>query len=175
MKKFFTKLLVVSIICSIIIFILCFIATFTTNFDFLATKKVVDEVNKAGGNTPGIGEYLLIMGGFALMLDVSAGVLLLFITLINPSFILIAIILSQSISRLFQIGSEKKWKNINSKIFTYVSLVLQFLLCSRLLLLLRLDFIINNVPILIALFINIFCIIFFIYTLIRLKKYELCQ
>lgn len=173
MKKFYTKLLVVSIICTIFVFMLCLITLFINGFDFLATEQAVDELNRSVNDTDG-GEYLLyflIKGGFSFMLDFTVGITYLFITLIIPSFILLAIILSQIIARLFQISTEKKWKTIASKIFTYISLMLQFLLFARLFVILSIPNI-NVVAIFIALFINIFCIIFFIYTLIKLKKFE---
>lgn len=173
MKKFYTKLLVVSIICTILIFILCLITLLVNGFDFLATEQAADELNRAVNDTDG-GEYLLyflLKGGFSLMLDFTGGITYLFITLIIPSFILLAIIFSQSIARLFQISTEKKWKNITSKIFTYISLALQFLLLYRLFVILSISNI-NKIAIFITLFVNIFCIIFFIYTLIKLKKFE---
>ena len=173
MKKFYTKLLVVSIICTIFVFILSLITLFINGFDFLATEQAVDELNRAVNDTDG-GEYLLyflIKGGFSFMLDFTVGITYLFITLIIPSFILLAIIFSQSIARLFQIKSKKKWKNITSKIFTYISLILQFLLFARLFIILSIPNI-NVITIFIALFIKIFCIICFIYTLIKLKKFE---
>lgn len=174
MKKFYTKLLVVSIICTILVFLLCLITLFINGFDFLATEQAVDELNSAVRDTTGGGEYLLyflIKGGFSLMADFTVGLAYLFTTLIIPSFILLAIILSQIIARLFQIKSEKKWKTITSKIFTYLSLILQFLLFYRLFVILSIPNI-NTIATYIALFVNIFCIIFFIYTLIKLKKFE---
>lgn len=171
MKKFYTKLLIVSIICTILVFILCFITLFINGFDFLATENVIDELNSADRDMPGGAEYFLIKGGFSLLTDFTVGLAYLFITLIIPSFILLAIILSQSIARLFQISTEKKWKNITSKIFTYISLLLQILLFYRLFVISSLPNI-NTIATYIALFVNIFCIIFFIYTLIKLKKFE---
>ena len=69
MKKFYTKLLVVSIICTILIFILCLITLLVNGFDFLATEQAADELNRAVNDTDG-GEYLLyflLKGGFSLM------------------------------------------------------------------------------------------------------------
>ena len=171
MKTFFTKLLVVSLICAILIFILCLTTISINNFNFLITEKILDSVNGIEGIMPGIGEYFLIMGGMAFMSDFAIRFLYIFIILIIPSFILLAIIFSQSIARLFQLKSEKKWKNITSKIFTYISLILQFLLFARLFIILSIPNI-NVIAIFIALFINIFCIVFFIYTLIKLKEFE---
>lgn len=80
------------------------------------------------------------------------------------------IVVSQSIARLIQIGTEKKWKNTTSKVFTYISIVLQVLVCLSLLFNILSNLIVNKILLVIALVLNIVCVVLFIKELLKIKK-----
>ena len=80
------------------------------------------------------------------------------------------IVVSQSIARLIQIGTEKKWKNTTSKVFTYISIVLQVLVCLSLLFNILSNLIVNKMLLVIALVLNIVCVVLFIEELSKIKK-----
>lgn len=170
MKKTFTKLLIISIICAIISFTLCLFSVKSNSFNFSTTNQVVDEVKEAGSDNPGAGWYLLLAGGTAAMADIAIGFAMIFLVLLIPGFMLFIIVISQGISRLVQIGEEKNWKNTTSKVFTYISIVLQILLVFVYIfnLLSNLNF--NKFLLGLALTLNVASIVVFIKELPKIKK-----
>lgn len=170
MKKIFNKLLIITMVCAIISYILCFSSAINNDFDFTNTKGVVNEVNEMGSDNPGAGWYLLMAGGTAAILDVTAGIANLIIIILIPSFMLFVIMISQCVARLVQIGEQKKWKDITSKIFTYISVVLQILLCLVLIFSLLSNLSFNRVLLFLALILNIACLVLFIKNLANIKK-----
>lgn len=170
MKKILNKLLIISIICAIISFILCFFSARSNDFDFTTTKGVINEVNEMGSDNPGAGWYLLFAGGTAATIDFAMAISIMIFTLIIPGFLLFMIVVSQSIARLIQIGTEKKWKNTTSKVFTYISIVLQVLVCLSLLFNILSNLIVNKMLLVIALVLDIVCVVLFIKELSKIKK-----
>lgn len=170
MKKILNKLLIISIICAIISFILCFFPARSNDFDFTTTKGVINEVNEMGSDNPGAGWYLLFAGGTAVTIDFAMAISIMIFTLIIPGFLLFMIVVSQSIARLIQIGTEKKWKNTTSKVFTYISIVLQVLVCLSLLFNILSNLIVNKMLLVIALVLDIVCVVLFIKELSKIKK-----
>lgn len=122
MKKNLLKLLVIAILCAIITLFFCF-CSIKYNSSFTTTEQVINEVNE-GIDSPGAGWYLLFAGGTAVAIDFAMAISIMIFTLIIPGFLLFMIVVSQSIARLIQIGTEKKCKNTTSNIFTYISIVL---------------------------------------------------
>lgn len=169
MKKVFNKLLIISVICVVISFSLFFFSTTSTDFDFRATREVVDEVNEMGSDNPGARWYLLMAGGTATMVDIAVGIANLIIILI-PSFILLVIMIFQCVARLVQIGQQKKWKDITSKILTYISIFLQILLCLVLIFNLSSNLSFNRTLVLLVLILNMVCLVLFIKELVKIKK-----
>ena len=110
MKKNLLKLLVIAILCAIITLFFCF-CSIKYNSSFTTTEQVINEVNE-GIDSPGAGWYLLFAGGTAVAIDFAMAISIMIFTLIIPGFLLFMIVVSQSIARLIQIGTEKKWKNI---------------------------------------------------------------
>ena len=170
MKKSFTKLLVISMICAILSFALCIFSIKTNNFNFSTTKEVVNDVNEMGSDNPGAGWYFLWAGGTAAMVDMAIGFAYLFLIILIPGFMLFIIIVSQCIARLVQIGEEKNWKNITSKVFTYISMTLQFLLVLVLIFDLVSNLSVNKILLVLALTLNISSIVLFIKELLKIKK-----
>ena len=170
MKKIYNKLLIISIICAIISFALCFFSTINSGFDFTTTKGVVNDVNEMGSDNPGAGWYLLIAGGTAAMAEFAAGIAKLIIVILIPSLMLFIIMISQCIARLVQIGEEKKWKDITSKVITYISIVLQILVCFVLIFNLLSNLSFNKILVFISLVLNIVCVVLFIKELVKTKK-----
>ena len=111
MKKNLLKLLVIAILCAIITLFFCFCSIkYNSSFtSFTTTEQVINEVNE-GIDSPGAGWYLLFAGGTAVAIDFAMAISIMIFTLIIPGFLLFMIVVSQSIARLIQIGTEKKWK-----------------------------------------------------------------
>lgn len=131
MKKILNKILIISIICGVLSGVICWIAmTKDYKYDFKATKKVEEEVEMMKGSEfPGTGEYALIGGSTAAFLDFMCLLGALFFGLLIPGFILLLIIILQSVARLIQIGKEKNYKNKVSKVCTVISIVSEMCLC----------------------------------------------
>ena len=171
MKKNLLKLLVIAILCAIITLFFCFCSIkYNSSFtSFTTTEQVINEVNE-GIDSPGAGWYLLFIGGTAVAIDFAMAISIMVFTLIIPGFLLFMIVVSQSIARLIQIGTEKKWKNTTSKVFTYISIVLQVLVCLSLLFNILSNLIVNKMLLVIALVLNIVCVVLFIKELSKIKK-----
>ena len=168
MKKNLLKLLVIAILCAIITLFFCF-CSIKYNSSFTTTEQVINEVNE-GIDSPGAGWYLLFTGRTAVAMDFAMAISIMIFTLIIPGFLLFMIVVSQSIARLIQIGTEKKWKNTTSKVFTYISIVLQVLVCLSLLFNILSNLIVNKMLLVIALVLNIVCVVLFIEELSKIKK-----
>ena len=168
MKRNFTKLLIVSIICAIITIIFCFISLKYMDINpFTTTKGVIEEVIQMESDNPGGGWYLIFAGGTALLTDFGIMLVYLIFVIAIPAFILFLVIVLQGAARLFQIGSEQKWKNITSKVLTYISMTFLILLCLELL---SMIFALNNILLAIALISSIVFVVLFIKELKVMKK-----
>lgn len=170
MKKIYNKLLIVAIICGVLSAILCCLSAMNYKFDFPATNNVVNETINLGSDNPGSGWYLLFAGGAGLAVDFAGAVATLLLILLIPCSILLAIIISQGIARLVQIGMQKRWKNITAKTFTYISITLQIVLCLMLLFLMMSNLSCNKILLLLALIANVICVVLFIKELKKSKK-----
>lgn len=169
MKKSLNFLLILSIICFGITLVLNFCSIAFYEFDFKITNEVIDNVNDVKGN-PGSGEYLIIAGTIGLFADFATGFAILFFLILIPFFMQIAIIIFQVISRLFQIGNLKNWKNTGSKVFTIISITVQILLCILLFFILFSNLKISKILMFISLTINITSVVVFIREFIKMNK-----
>ena len=103
------------------------------------TKTIFSELTSSlDGNTPGSGELLFLslfistftfLGELGIMLIV---ILLFFVVPVSSNSLLFFI---NIIARLFQIGENKRWKNIITKTLLVISLIIQGILLFYLLLL----------------------------------------
>jgi len=133
----------------------------------------MENVNNAGEGNPGAGWYLLIVGGIGLGADLAMGFILIFILIFIPFFMNIFIVVSQGIARLFQIGLEKNWKNIVSKVFTVISILIQVLLCLLLLLILLTNLEISKILLFLALALNVTSVVLFIKEFIKMNRVDI--
>lgn len=168
MKKSYTKLLIISGLCLIGTFALCSLAM---QIEFTYTERVGQELNEMGTGNPSSGWYMLIGGGTAVLAD-FAKVLVYVIILGIPILTLFIILVSQIIARLVQIGEEKKGKNTASEVFTIISIVLQTILSTYLLLIIICEFKINKILLSLELILNIVSVVLFIKELRKIKKLD---
>ena len=166
MKKSYTKLLIIVLLCLIGT---CIFSCLAIEVGFTYTEQVGKELNEMGTGNPGSGWYLLIGGGTALLADLAIALAYIMILGI-PVLILFFILISQLISRLVQIGEEKKGKNTTSKVFTIISIVLQIIICIYQLFIIICEFEINKILLSLALILNITSVILFIKELRKMKK-----
>lgn len=158
MKKSCNILMIVSIIFSIIIMTLCFIP-----IEFIGgsyTEAVFDKISEMNG-APGSGELFAIVMPFTLMSDFTKIVFLAVFNILIPGATLLSVIILQVGARLFQIGENKKWKNIVSFILTVFSIIT----ISTLLFTLLLSFGIFKF---ISLFLTIILIVIYIIEIIKM-------
>lgn len=166
MKKSYTKLLIIAIICLIGT---CIFSSLAMQVEFAYTKQVGEEFNEMGTDNPGSGWYLLIGGGTALLADFA--ITLAYIIILGiPVLILFLIMILQLIARLLQIGEEKKGKNTTSKVFTIISIVLQITLCTYQLFIITCQFEMNKILLSLACVLNITSVVLFIKELRKMKK-----
>lgn len=170
MKKNYNKLLIIAIICGLISAILCYLSAINYKFDFATTNNVVNEAVNMGNDNPGAGWYLLFAGGVSFTTEFASAIAILLLILLIPCSILSAIIISQCIARLAQIGVQKRWKDVIAKILTYISITLQIVLCLILLFLIISNLSCNKILLLFALIVNVICIVLFIKELTKAKK-----
>ena len=169
MKRIFNKLLVISLVCSILSVLLCIISI--GNFDSY-TLDAIDEM-QSNNNTDDVSGYANLMKvSLSMFLDVG-GILgyFIFVVLI-PGLILFVIVILQAFARLFQIGNEKKWKNIVSRILSYISIFFQVLVCIVLILDFFRSLSVNKILLIVVFILNIISIVMFFYELSNIKKLE---
>lgn len=133
LKKVSNKFLVMSLIILVVTFVLAITFLFSFKYDFSITDTVFDKMmSGVDSNNPGAGAWALwslIIGGFALIGEFGL-LLIFFITiLIVPACTHGICLILNGISRLFQIGMDKRWKKIITKVLLYISTILQGLLC----------------------------------------------
>lgn len=126
MKKNLNKLLLISLISFFVISILLFLSVRFYNFNLMSiTKMFAEEVGPAG----------VVFFPLGILIDFALAIYLAILCLIIPCGVLLLKLVLMVIARLFQIGNQKKWKNIVSKVFIYISLVLMIFLGIYILLL----------------------------------------
>lgn len=153
MKKNMTKLLIISIACAVITiggFYGCIILD-TTSSDSIEVGNRISEMFSAG-------DVITPFFSIIILSVMLLGFTILF--MIIPACALIFVVLLQAISRLFQIGIEKKWKYITSIVLTVISILLQALVCINLAITMFLP--VNRILLFLILILNVGCIIIFI-------------
>ena len=171
MKKIYLRLLIAAVLCAIVSMLLLYLTIHYTSIEpFSTTRHVVNETIGSGDTNPGAGEYFLIAGGLSLLADFSILFYLIILFFLIPGFIFLVIVISQLVAFLFQLGDAKEWKNKTSKVFTYISMVLEIILCVYHLCMLLASIVYNIIFLILSLVINILCAYLFIKTLRSLKK-----
>jgi len=170
MKKRVNFLLILSIVCLTLTTVLCFFSVIFEDFNFPATSIVMDNVNNASENDPGVGWYFLLAGSTALTIDILSGFAIIILLVFLPISISLLVVILQTLARLFQIGNNKKWKDITGQILSIISIIIQILLCNVLVFNLLSNFSVSKILLFLALFINITSIVLFIRQLLLSYK-----
>ena len=169
MKKIFSKLLIIEVSCLIITVLLCIFSIYNIgNVQNSVTGEIIEQ--EVDTNSPASGWFLLGGLGIGAVADIGHAIMIGFAVLIIPGFLLLITAILQIIARLMQIGIEKHWKNITSKVLTYISIVLKFLVCFVLLFDVLSNLMIRKFVLVVALVLNIVFIVLFIKELSKIKK-----
>lgn len=170
MKKSLNFLLILSIICLALISVLCFSSIVFNEFNFPFTNEVAENFNNMEEGNPGSGWYLLFAGGVALLGDFTILFFFVFLLIFVPFVMNFLIVIIQGVARLFQIGLEKKWKNIVGKVLTVISIIIEILLCIILLFIFISNVQVSKILLFLALTLNITTVVLFIREFINMNK-----
>ena len=170
MKKYYTLLLIISIIFGVISLSLLWFSPIKNISKTDKSSQILNEIrNQEEINDPeGYAYIIKFIGSFAYDFGNAIGNGI-FIILI-PGFLLFNCFISQMVARLFQIGKEKNWKRITSNVFTYISMILEILLFFNLITVMIGRFHVNTILIILALLMNIICITLYIITIVKINK-----
>ena len=144
MKKIFTKILIISIICLLASMIMCYFSAI-----FIGTTAMENDVEKSiyrqkldilnaewkmpsSGNAIKLHSYILTIPILALETGFETfenGILIFMLIAVIPIIILGIITILQIIARSIQIGKEQEWKNLTSRMITIISIIIQIMLC----------------------------------------------
>ncbi len=144
MKKIFTKILIISIICLLDSMIMCYFSAI-----FIGTTAMENDVEKSiyrqkldilnaewkmpsSGNAIKLHSYILTIPILALETGFETfenGILIFMLIAVIPIIILGIITILQIIARSIQIGKEQEWKNLTSRMITIISIIIQIMLC----------------------------------------------
>lgn len=144
MKKIFTKILIISIICLLASMIMCYFSAI-----FIGTTAMENDVEKSiyrqkldilnaewkipsSGNAIELHSYILTIPILALETGFETfenGILIFMLIAVIPIIILGIITILQIIARSIQIGKEQEWKNLTSRMITIISIIIQIMLC----------------------------------------------
>lgn len=164
MKKNFSKLLIIAFLCLFLTLLLCVFSINIGNANSLTEDIISLTVDT---NAP---LFLLFGLGVGLLGDLSYAIIISFTVLILPTFLLLIITILQIVARLMQIGVEKHWKNITSRVLTWISIVLQVLVCCVLIFNILNYPIVRKFVLVVALGLNITSIVLFVKELVKSKK-----
>lgn len=119
MKNIIKRMLLITGVCSVIVILFSYLSVYFADFNLFTVTSYFFE------QSPEVG---LVLFPIAILADLANALALMFVMFVIPSFIAIIIFGIQLVSRLFQIGGIKKWKNTVSKVLSYISLSIQILL-----------------------------------------------
>ena len=119
MKNIIKRMLLITGVCSVIVILFSYLSVYFADFNLFTVTSYFFE------QSPEVG---LVLFPIAILADLANALALMFVMFVIPSFIAIIIFGIQLVSRLFQIGGIKKWKNTVSKVLSYISISIQILL-----------------------------------------------
>lgn len=119
MKNIIKRILLITGVCSVIVILFSYLSVYFADFNLFTVTSYFFE------QSPEVG---LVLFPIAILADLANALALMFVMFVIPSFIAIIIFGIQLVSRLFQIGGIKKWKNTVSKVLSYISISIQILL-----------------------------------------------
>lgn len=158
MKRLTNKLLLITFVSSIVAIIFFVLAVQFNDFTlFSITNSFFEESTEIG----------LILFPISILADFAAIFMYFLLILIVPGLWLLVSIIMQIIARLFQIGEMRKWKDVTSKVFSYISLSLQILLFLYLILIFISTF---NILLLFSIISVVVGIVIYIKEMVKNKK-----
>lgn len=119
MKNIIKRMLLITGVCSVIVILFSYLSVYFADFNLFTVTSYFFE------QSPEVG---LVLFPIAILADLANALALMFVMFVIPSFIATIIFGIQLVSRLFQIGGIKKWKNTVSKVLSYISISIQILL-----------------------------------------------
>ncbi len=119
MKNIIKKMLLITGVCSVIVILFNYLSVYFNDFNLFAVTSYFFEQSPEAG---------VIFFPISFLADLANALAWMFLMFVIPSFIAIIIFGIQLVSRLFQIGGTKKWKNTVSKVLSYISISIQILL-----------------------------------------------
>ncbi len=119
MKNVIKKMLLITGVCSVIVILFNYFSVYFADFNLFAVTSYFFEQSPEAG---------VIFFPISFLADIANALAWMFLMFVIPSFVAIVIFVFQLVSRLFQIGNVKKWKNTVSKILSYISISIQILL-----------------------------------------------
>ena len=131
-------------------------------FGFNASKTVWPALLGQDFGGPGggyIAAFGFFLGLFTLLAELAILAFILYLFAYIPTYVCGIILVINIIARLFQIGTSKKWKNIVTKIFLFISIIIEGLLCIYLTFLSVTGFTVVYLIIYAMLFINLFAFV----------------
>ena len=137
-----------------------------------------DMTSSIESTNPGAGEYLLLtlfVSGLTFVGELGLLIVILFLFLIVPVISSILFLLLSIIARLFQIGEEKKWKEITTKVIIYISMSLEALLSIYIAILSFTGFDLLYIPIYLMLITHIVSLVINIINLVITNKNKIIQ
>ena len=133
MKEKNNKFIIGSIIVLALTFITCLLMCFSFRFGFDGTKTIWSHLtSNVSANNPGSGEYALIslfITGTALGMELFFYLAILYLFVLVPIAENVFVLFLSVIARLFQIGKERRWKDIVTKVLLIISVIFQGMLC----------------------------------------------
>lgn len=119
MKNIMKRMLLITGVCSLIVILFNYLSVYFDDFNLFAVTSYFFEQSPEAG---------AVFFPMAILADFANALAWIFVLFVIPSFVVIILFGIQLISRLFQIGGIKKWKNIVSKVLSYISISIQILL-----------------------------------------------
>jgi len=170
MKKSLNFLLILSIIVLVLTLVINVSSIVFNDFDlFPMTSEIVENVENSESGDPGAG-WLLLFTPFSIVGDFALAALLLVCVVIFPLWCCGIMIILQAAARLFQIGQEKKWKDIIGKVLTVISIITQVVLCIVLAFCLICNLDISKLLLFVSIIIHITSVVLFIKEFIKMNK-----
>ena len=168
MKKKLIILFIISIICSILILLILWKAPLNNSNNSDSFSNIREKYGDEMGDVEGYAYLIEIAGAFGV--EFGNIIFLMLSVLIFPALILITSIVCQIISLLFQIGKNKKWKDITSTVFICISFLILLLLFYLLRIIYIVPYSINKTFVFIAFFISLIYSTMHVFTIVNMIK-----
>lgn len=174
MRKHFLRLLVISVLSAILSFVLCLTSLYTYESES-RTEKLLDEI-QAEDEIDDVEGYGYIMEGtVSVLADIGEAIAIFIMLILIPGVGVLLIVLTQIISGVMQIGTQKPWKVMTAKVCTYISMGMEFIFTLYIGLNMFSNLSVNKIILLIAFILNLVCSVVFIIEVRNIRKMEKCR